>query len=43
MEGSIFRETYFDIGIEGLYAGFLLVKTCQPSVAIRVRDMETGE
>jgi hypothetical protein len=43
MEGSIFREAYFDIGIEGLYARFLLAETCQPGVAIGVRDMETGE
>ncbi len=40
-EGSIFRKTYFDIGIEGLYAVFLLRETCQPGVAIRVRDTET--
>ena len=40
---SIFHETYFDIGIEGLCAGFLLVETCQPGVAIGVRDMETSE
>ncbi len=42
-EGSIFHETYFDIGIEGLYAGFLLVETCQPGVAIKVHDRDTGE
>jgi hypothetical protein len=43
MDGSIFHEAYFDIGIERLYARFLLMETCQPGVAIGVHDMETGE
>jgi hypothetical protein len=41
--GLCIKKDLFNIGILGLYAGFLLAETHHPDVAIGVCNMETGE